>query len=133
MKRTLIALMAIIIAIGVKAQNISGQIIDASTGDSIPYASAIYKGHHVMVASDGGGRFSIARHNGWTLTFSAVGYKPEKVTIKANTVGNLVIKLTPAEAHALEGVTVKAKRKKYSRKNNPAVELMKRVVEGTTR
>ena len=64
MKKTLLTLFVILIAIGVKAQNITGQIIDASTGDSIPYASAIYKGHHVMVSSDGGGRFSIARHNG---------------------------------------------------------------------
>ncbi len=133
MKKTLLTFFVIIIAIGVKAQNITGQIIDASTGDSIPYASAIYKGHHVMVSSDGGGRFSIARHNGWAITFSAVGYKPQKVTINAKTVGNLVIKLQPAEAHALEGVTVRAKRKKYSRKNNPAVELMKRVVEAKKR
>ena len=28
----------------------------------------------------------------------------------------------------LKGVEVKAKRKRYSRKNNPAVELMKRVI-----
>lgn len=133
MKKILILMLVMLVAIVSHAQNISGRIIDASTGDSIPYASAIYKGHRVMVSSDAGGRFSIAKCAGWTLTFSAVGYKPKKMLIKNTTVGNLVIKLEPSEAHVLEGVTVKAKRKKYSRKNNPAVELMKRVVEAKKR
>lgn len=115
------------------AQNISGRIVDASTGDSIPYASAIYKGHNVMVSSDAGGCFNIARHNGWYLTFSAVGYKPKKIFIKNNLVGFLIIDLEPSEANALEGVTVRSKRNKYSRKNNPAVELMKRVIEAKKR
>ena len=115
------------------AQNISGRIVDASTGDSIPYASAIYKGHNVMVSSDAGGCFNIARHNGWYLTFSAVGYKPKKIFIKNNMVGFLIIELEPSEANTLEGVTVRSKRNKYSRKNNPAVELMKRVIEAKKR
>lgn len=33
----------------------------------------------------------------------------------------------------LKGVTVKSKRSKYSRKNNPAVELMKRVIAAKKR
>lgn len=33
----------------------------------------------------------------------------------------------------LKGVTVKTKRSKYSRKNNPAVELMKRVIAAKKR
>ncbi|MDD7319152.1 MAG: DUF5686 family protein [Prevotellaceae bacterium] len=125
--------MMIFVVMVSNAQNITGQIVDASTGDSIPFASAIYKGHNVMVAGDAGGHFSIARHNGWSLTFSAIGYKPKKIFIKNTTVGNLIIKLEPSEANALEGITVKSKRNKYSRKNNPAVELMKRVVEAKKR
>ena len=38
------------------------------------------------------------------------------------------ISLVP-EANQLEGVVVKQKRQRYSRKNNPAVELMRRVIE----
>lgn len=133
MRKAIICIFMMLVAIASQAQNISGRIVDASTGDSIPYASAIYKGHSIMVSSDASGRFSIARCNGLTLTFSALGYKPRKMAINKNTVGNLVIKLEPSGAHALEGVTVKAKRKRYSRKNNPAVELMKRVVEAKKR
>ena len=86
-----------------------------------------------MVSSDAGGCFNIARHNGWYLTFSAVGYKPKKIFIKNNLVGFLIIELEPSEANTLEGVTVRSKRNKYSRKNNPAVELMKRVIEAKKR
>ena len=133
MKKWLMLLMMTFVFMVSNAQNISGRIVDASTGDSIPYASAIYKGHNVMVSSDAGGCFNIARHNGWYLTFSAVGYKPKKIFIKNNLVGVLIIELEPSEANALEGVTVRSKRNKYSRKNNPAVELMKRVIEAKKR
>lgn len=133
MKKWLMLLMMTFVFMVSNAQNISGRIVDASTGDSIPYASAIYKGHNVMVSSDAGGCFNIARHNGWYLTFSAVGYKPKKIFIKNNMVGFLIIELEPSEANTLEGVTVRSKRNKYSRKNNPAVELMKRVIEAKKR
>ena len=133
MKKWLMLLMVTFVFMVSNAQNISGRIVDASTGDSIPYASAIYKGHNVMVSSDAGGCFNIARHNGWYLTFSAVGYKPKKIFIKNNLVGFLIIELEPSEANALEGVTVRSKRNRYSRKNNPAVELMKRVIEAKKR
>ena len=133
MKKWLMLLMMTFVFMVSNAQNISGRIVDASTGDSIPYASAIYKGHNVMMSSDAGGCFNIARHNGWYLTFSAVGYKPKKIFIKNNLVGFLIIELEPSEANTLEGVTVRSKRNKYSRKNNPAVELMKRVIEAKKR
>lgn len=114
-------------ALNTEAQKISGFIIDDETGDSIPYASAIYKGHNVAVASNLSGRYVIAKHPGWTLTFSAVGYQQKTVNITAATKETMNIRLKP-DTKMLKGVTVKAKRGRYSRKNNPAVELMKKVI-----
>ena len=34
------------------AQQIKGTITDGETGESIPYASVIYKGHNIAVISD---------------------------------------------------------------------------------
>ena len=110
------------------AQQLTGYIIDDATGDSIPYASAVYRGHNVAVASNINGRYSIARHNGWQLTFSAVGYIEQAITIDANTKNTLNVRLK-TDSRTLKEVTVKAKRQRYSRKNNPAVELMKKVIE----
>ena len=72
--KTLLFIVLLFVAVlQVGAQQLSGTITDAETGEAVPYASVIYKGHQVAVASDLNGRFSIARHPGWTLTFSAVG------------------------------------------------------------
>ena len=114
-----------------KAQ-LRGYIIDEATGDSIPYASAIYRGHNVAVASNINGQFTIARHEGWVLTFSAVGYVSKSITITASTKQNFNVKLKP-DTKALKEVVVKTKRRRYSRKNHPAVELMKKVVEAKKR
>ena len=116
-----------LVAMACHAQ-ISGYVTDAETGDSIPYASVVYKGHHVAVVSNGEGHYTIARHEGWNITFSAVGYKPRIISVTAKTKAKLNIALKP-DKQQLSEVTVKAKRRHYSRKNNPAVELMRRVVE----
>jgi hypothetical protein len=100
---------------------------DAETGDSIPMGSVVYKGHQVAAISSASGQYSIARHEGWNITFSAVGYKSRIIAVNNKTKARLNIKLQP-DKQMLSEVTVKAKRNRYSRKNNPAVELMRRVV-----
>lgn len=116
--------------ISVKAQ-ITGEIYD-SDGYPIPLASAIYKGHHVAEASDLDGKFKIARHNGWELTFSSVGFQPQTIKVTPSTPSHLKIVLKE-DAHSLGEVVIKQKREHYSRKNNPAVELMKRVIAAKKR
>ena len=109
------------------AQQIHGTITDAETGDTIAFASVTYKGHHIAAISDYNGQYKIDRHEGWNITFSAVGYKSRIIAVTAKTRARLNVKLKP-DKQMLAEVTVKSKRGHYSRKNNPAVELMKRVV-----
>ena len=125
--RKLILLLFCALALCVDAQQIHGTVTDAETGDSIPFASVVYKGHNMAVVSDVNGQYSITRHIGWNITFSAVGYKPRIIAVTNKTKARLNIALKP-DKQMLAEVTVKAKRDRYSRKNNPAVELMKRVV-----
>lgn len=105
---------------------IKGEITDED-GYPIPNASAIYKGHHIAVVSDLSGRFSIARHEGWELTFSSVGFKPQTVKVDAKTPSELKIVLKE-NARSLNEVVIRTKKERYTRKNNPAVELMRRVI-----
>lgn len=116
----------------VSAQHISGIIIDESTGDSIPLASVQYKGHGKSYVSDEGGRFTMDKRDGWYATFSAVGYQTLRLLIGNNTPSFLRITLKP-DTRSLSGVTIKAKKMKYSRKENPAVELMQRVIAAKKR
>ena len=121
----------LIFATSISAQ-IQGVITDAETGDTLLYPSASYKGHQVAVSGNAMGEYSIARHNGWQLTFSAIGYKSKTVNISAKTPSILNVKLRP-DTKQLNEVVVKSKRGRYSRKNNPAVELMKRVIAAKKR
>ena len=125
-----ITLLLLLLTTVVRAQ-ITGEIYD-DQGYPIPLASAIYKGHHVAEASDMDGKFTIARHNGWELTFSSVGFKPQTIKVGPNTPSHLKIVLKE-DSRALGEVVIKQKRERYSRKNNPAVELMKRVIAAKKR
>ena len=111
-----------------QAQQLTGVVTDAETGKPIPMASVIYKGHNVAKVADVDGRFSISRHAGWNLTVSAVGYKERILPITDKTRQGLKIALKP-DNHMLTEVKVKAKRQRYSRRDNPAVELMRRVID----
>ena len=115
-------------SVSATSQTLTGLVTDEQTGDTIPGASCIYRGHGIAVASSLQGRFSIARHEGWPLTISAIGYQPQTIVIDNRTPAFLRIRLKP-DTRTLSEVTVKSKRNRYSRKNNPAVELMKKVVE----
>ena len=114
------------------AQQISGVVTDSQTGDTLLYPSASYKGNHVAVSGDAQGRYRIERHNGWYLTFSAVGYQSKRILINEKTPSRLDVKLKP-DSKQLNEVVIKEKRGKYSRKDNPAVELMRRVIAAKKR
>ncbi len=103
-------------------------VVDWQTGDSIPYANAVYRNLKLGASSDANGHFSIARKVGEQLTITAIGYKPRHIKITAHTARELKVTLI-ADSKQLQGIVVKAKRRhKYSRKDNPAVELMRRVI-----
>ena len=127
LKKYIVLLLSVFMTMPMVAQKLTGVIVDDDDGECIPYASAVYRGNHVMVSSNGEGEFSIDRHNGWKLTFSAVGYQPLTVEISANTKSPMRISLKP-EKTQLQNVTVRGRRNRYSRRDNPAVELMRRVI-----
>ena len=127
-KRLNLLVCMLLLTLGALAQHtISGQIVDAKTGEPIPFASAQYLGHGVGVASDIDGNFSIARHNGWQLTFTSVGYVSHTVQINSGIKSVIKIALK-TDNKMLKEVTIKTKRGRYSRKNNPAVEMMRKVI-----
>ncbi|MBR6032316.1 MAG: carboxypeptidase-like regulatory domain-containing protein [Bacteroidaceae bacterium] len=130
MRRKLFATLALLLtfSVNVLGQKITGIIIDASTGDSLALAGVTYKERKISTIADLDGKFTIARINGATLTFSCMGFKEETVNVTKATPGRLTIKLKP-DTKQLNEVVIKAERKRYVRKDNPAVELMKRVIE----
>ena len=106
-------------------QKLSGRVIDED-GYAVPYASVQYRGHKIAVSSDGEGKFTIEKHPEWMLTVSALSYKTQTVKVDAK-ISFIEVKLKD-DSHKLTEVVVKTKRGKYKRKDNPAVELMRRVI-----
>ncbi len=117
----------LLMALPVGAQRIEGYVIDAQTKDTLMFPGVSYKGNHIAVSGDALGHYSIERHNGWYLTFSAVGYESKRIKITSATKSRLDVRLQP-ESRTLSEVKVTAHRGRYSRKDNPAVELMRRVI-----
>ena len=114
--------------ISVSAQNIQGVVTDSLTNDPIPYLSVFYEGKGVGSITDNDGHYKVETRKGWNkLTFSAVGYVTKVVNIIPGVTKYLNVRMRPDDI-MLDEVVVKPKREKYSRKNNPAVELMKKVI-----
>lgn len=110
------------------AQQIRGLVTDSLTNEPIPFLSVYYEGKGVGAITNIEGHYNVETHKGWNkLTFSAVGYVPKEVNIIPGVTKTLNVKMRPDDI-VLQEVVVKPKREKYSRKNNPAVELMKKVI-----
>lgn len=108
------------------AQRISGRVIDSSTGQGAPFVNVVYEGTRIGTQTDDEGNFTIAFRAGGKLVVSCVGY--ESVTRKVTRASEIIsVSIKPMDFSVGEAKVVAVK-KKYSRKDNPAVELMRKVI-----
>lgn len=131
-KKTILWLVNLIMTCTAQAQHtqVSGVVTDSITGEALPYASVILKGTTIGGATDGDGRFSFSVPNTrGTLEISYLGYESREWHI--NPKGKALVLdvcLTPTGI-ALGEVTVKPRREKYRKKENPAVEFVRHIIE----
>lgn len=105
------------------AQGLTGIVTNAKTREPLPFVNVVInKKHHTM--TDVNGRYSLPFYAG-TLRVSSVGYDTQ--SRKVQQPGKYDFRLKVTEDSFKEAV-VTGKKQKYSRKNNPAVELMKKVI-----
>ncbi len=126
MLRKIFFVLVLCMGVAKLSAQIHGVVTDAETGEPIPYLNVYYDGKGVGTITNLDGEYSISARPGWTeLTFSMVGYSTRVLKVSQKT-GRLNVKMK--SDLVLEEVIVKPKKEKYSRKNNPAVELMKKVI-----
>lgn len=108
----------------------TGIVKDSISGEVLSYVSVIFDKSTIGAMTDDYGKFSLQNNTGLTrLLISSLGYDTKTVNIKAGRSNDgLEILLAPTSFQIGE-VVVKAKRDKYTRKDNPAVELIKKVIE----
>lgn len=112
------------VASTVAQSTISGKVVDAKTGEALPFVNIVANsGQNTRTDIDG--CFKLPYRQG-RLRISFIGYETSTLAIKAPS-DSLIVKLTPLES-SLGTAVVTTKKSKYSRKNNPAVELMKKVI-----
>ncbi|MBR2160851.1 MAG: carboxypeptidase-like regulatory domain-containing protein, partial [Bacteroidaceae bacterium] len=123
--RLYILLSLLLISLGTQAQ-IKGVVTDSITHEPLLYVTVQYPGKGVGAITNNDGEFTVEAHRGWTvLRFSSIGYKTKDVTLEPGQ-RTLNIALAP-EATELAEVVV-TRRARYSRRNNPAVEFMRKVI-----
>ena len=111
----------------VAAQLITGTITDKEFGEPMPGVHVYFvDDKSTMVVSDINGKYKIAARKG-DLVFSIVGYDHYIVSIQEGKFQKVDVQLTET-AQALDEVQIVRKKQKYSRKNNPAVEMMRKVI-----
>jgi hypothetical protein len=112
-----------------KLTKIKGTVIDSKTKEPLPFVNVAFKGANVGTTTDFDGKFYLETQWGTeTLLASFVGYKTasKKVELGKSQTINFLLK---NDAIEMETFTVKADKKRYKNKDNPAVALIKKVIE----
>ena len=106
-----------------------GTVSDALTGLPLPYASVLFDGSAEGTATDEQGAFHLPNRQGYPrLTVRALGYETQTIPLTPGSVQNLHIRLEPA-TYQLANIVVRPRKERYSRRNNPALELMRKVID----
>ena len=119
-------LVSLFISFDASAQ-IKGVVTDSLTNEPLMYITVQYEGKGVGAITNAEGEYQVETRKGWDeLMFSAIGYITKRVKLTPDT-KVLNVQLVPADV-MLSEVVVKPKKEKYSRKNNPAVDFMRKVI-----
>lgn len=122
----LIFFLTFLLCLPVQGQKITGTVTDKETGEPLGLVQVYYqdqKGSGTPTKMDG--KYSIAYRKGGVLCFSMMGYETQ--TFKIDKIRNINVQLS-SKTQDIQEVKITQKRKRYSRKNNPAVELMNKVI-----
>ena len=108
----------------------SGIVKDSITGEPLAFVSVYFDGSTIGAMTDDNGKFTLQNDKGYNkLAFASLGYDTKVIDLKKYQKNDgLDIKIRPT-AFEISEVVVKPKREKYTRKDNPAVELIKKVIE----
>ena len=106
---------------------ITGLVRDSLSREAVPYATVTLIGtDEGTIANDKGGFTINSRAAFSKLRVTAMGYTPREVPVKAGQGSVVLVDLVPSGVE-LNEVVVRKGKEKYSKKNNPAVEMIKKL------
>lgn len=116
-----------------KFTRVKGKVLDANTKEPLPFVNIAFKGTNVGMTTDFNGVFNM--ESKWasdTLQVSYVGYDTKNIPVIMGKTQTIDIELQETGT-TLQTVTITAKKKRYRKKNNPAVALIRNVIKNKDR
>ncbi len=108
---------------------IRGIVTDSISGETLPYVSIVFKGTTIGTATDLDGKFSLsAATSARTIEVSFLGYNTKSLTVRPGRTNTFTVALAPSSI-TLTDVVIKPGKERYSKKENPAVEFVRRMIE----
>ncbi len=119
-------------SISVQAQStvITGTVTDAATRQPLSFVTVSFQGTTTGASTNDNGKYSLTTTNtSYTkLQVSFVGYRTAVYTITPGKSQQLDIKLVADSKQLSEVVVKRGKKQRYTNKDNPAVELIRKVI-----
>lgn len=117
-----------LLALEAAGASVRGLVIDSISREPIPFAAILLEGTSRGVLTDSDGRFQLSAPAAVVgVRASTMGYTTKTVKA-ANGTRDILIELVPTGL-SLNEVTIKPGKEKYSKKNNPALDLMRKIRE----
>jgi|GEM_PF-2159721 len=126
---SLIFLLFSVSAFAQKMTTVRGTILDADTKEPLPFVNVSFKGTSIGTTTDFDGKYVL--ESLWATTnqmeVSFIGYETQVLTVVLGErqVFDIALQSTSITMNVVE---VKAKKGRYKRRDNPAVELMREVI-----
>ncbi|SDR75145.1 CarboxypepD_reg-like domain-containing protein [Christiangramia echinicola] len=111
----------------IQAQTKVGGVVNDNSGETVPFANVVFANSTSGTTTNEDGEFYLQSDGNYdTLLISFIGYETKKIPLKASV--NLEMNITLEEAAStLDEVVIY--RGKTSKKNNPAIDILKKVWE----
>ncbi|MCH5345700.1 MAG: carboxypeptidase-like regulatory domain-containing protein [Muribaculaceae bacterium] len=114
---------------GAATFRVKGVVVDSISGEPVPFAAIFLHGTDRGMIANEAGEFDVtASSRPAYIGVSSMGYRAAKLPAPERSTTDMVISLVP-EGVRLDEVTIRPGKEKYSKKNNPAVELMNKIRE----
>lgn len=112
----------------VKTTRIEGVVLDSISRKPLPFAAVFLKGSDYGIQTDENGRFSIKTDvNFINVRVSLMGYMGKEFYVNKGKENNVEVLLVPTGV-TLDEVVIKPGKEHYSRKNNPAVAFVEKII-----
>lgn len=108
----------------------SGIVKDSITGEILPFVSIIFANSTIGAMTDDDGRFQMQNDKGYNkIVFNYLGYDTKTVELKASGKNESLEVLLCPTSFEIQEVVIRPGKERYTRKDNPAVELIRKVIE----